>query len=414
MDIAQISYGRLVAYLASVTSDLASAEDALSEAFLAALRTWPERGVPSRPDSWLITAARRSLIDASRRRAVAARALPEIARLLGQSADLVATEDGSGIPDKRLELMFVCTHPAIDPNIRAALMLQTVLGLDAARIGSAYLVAPTTMGQRLSRAKKKVQAAAVPFSIPEPKDLPLRVSAVLDAIYGAYNAGWDDLDSGPPPSDGKSVGLVREALRLARLLAGLLPNEGEVHGLLALMLHSDARSAARRGPDGSFVPLDLQDVHRWSRSDIEEAEQHLAIALSLREIGPYQLHAAIQSVHNRRAASGTTDWVAIAALYEGLVTIAPTVGAHVALAKARTHTHGPLAGVALLDELPPDRVVTYQPYWVVRAFCLRKMQDATASKTAAEQAIALTADPAVRAFLSAEYLSVISSGRQFR
>jgi RNA polymerase sigma-70 factor (ECF subfamily) len=407
-EVARMSYGRLVAYLASVTGDVAAAEDALSDAFLAALRTWPERGVPQRPDAWLVTAARRSLIDAARRRAVAARGLPEIARLLDERAGAAGQ---GGIPDKRLELMFACTHPAIDPAMRSPLMLQTVLGLDAARIASAFLVAPSTMGQRLVRVKAKIKDAGVPMRVPEPPELAERVGSVLDAIYAAYSTGWDDLDTGTPPGGNAPDavhGLVAESIRLARLVTELLPEEPEALGLLALVLHSNARAAARRTADGSFVPLDEQDVGRWSRSEIAQAEACLSAALRLRDarigwrIGPYQLHAAIQSVHNRRAVTGRTDWAAIAGLYDGLVAVTPTIGAVVALAKARCQTDGPVAGLRLLDDLPADRIATYQPYWVVRAHCLRLAGDPLTG-AAAVRAIELTADPGVRRFLAAQY-----------
>ena len=418
-DIARGSYGRLVAYLASVSGDLAAAEDALSDAFLAALRSWPERGVPDRPDSWLVTAARRNLIDFARRRAVAGRSLGEIARLLEQEevSNIVERDtvgagrdhDSSGdvIPDKRLELLFACTHPAIDPTMQAPLMLQSVLGLDAVRIGAAFLVAPATMGQRLVRAKAKIKAAVVPFTVPGAGQLPARVCSVLDAVYAAYGTGWDDRDS-DVPAGGGGVGLVREALRLAGLLTELLPDDAEVHGLRALLLHSDARTAARRTTKGAFVPLDQQDVRLWSHTEMDQAERHLAIALDLHRnaapLGPYQLQAAIQSVHNRRAVTGRTDWAAIAALYDGLVALTPTVGAHVARAKAYSHTMGADAALTLLDELPAGLVVRYQPYWVVRAYCSLRGGDPAGAARAAELAVSLTEDGVVRSYLIQEYL----------
>ena len=408
-DVARGSYGRLVAYLASVSGDIAGAEDALSEAFIAALRTWPERGVPDRPDSWIVTAARRTLIDAARRRSVAERHLGQLMVLLdegGESAEGSDTED-SGIPDKRLELMFACTHPVIDRAMRAPLMLQTVLGVEAGRIGAAFLVPATTMGQRLVRAKAKIKAAGVPFTVPDRDIRSERVSSVLDAVYAAYGTGWDD----PDTEDGAGrdrAGLVHEAIRLAALLTDALPASAEAHGLLSLLLHSDARQPARRGATGQFVPLDRQDVAHWNAAQIERAERHLTIALRLNrpspQVGPYQLQAAIQSVHNRRAATGRTDWAAISALYDGLVTLAPTVGAYVARAKAVGHIHGPYAAVAALEELPPEMVERYQPYWVVLADSRAAGGDRAAAESAARTAVELTADPAVRRHLSSEYL----------
>jgi RNA polymerase sigma-70 factor (ECF subfamily) len=392
-DVARASYGRLVAYLASVTGDLAAAEDALSEAFVAALRTWPDRGVPDRPDSWLVTAARRNLVDAARRRGVATRALPEIARMLPDAPD---PPEGSAapsvVPDKRLELLFACTHPAIDAGVRSPLMLQAVLGLDANRIGAAFLVPATTMGQRLVRAKAKIRQAGIPFTVPPADRLPERVPAVLDAVYAAYGAGWDESHAGDR--------LVREALRLAEVVATLLPDEPEAHGLLALLLHSDARAGARRGPDGRFVPLDEQDVTLWWREAMERAEAHLTRALALRRVGPYQLQAAIQSAHNQRALTGGVDWPGVARLYDGLVGLTPTVGALVARARAHGMADGPHVALRLLGELPVDRVASYQPYWVTMADALRRAGDHTGADAALRRALDLTTDPAVRDHLA--------------
>ncbi len=392
-DTQRASCGRLVAFLASITGDLAAAEDALSDAVLAALRRWPERGVPERPESWLLTVARRNLVDAARRRAVAARHLPELARLVPESAP---EEPTPHIPDRRLELLFACTHPAIDHAMRSPLMLQTVLGLDAGRIAAAFLVSPSTMGQRLVRVKQKIRQAGVPFRIPEAEVLPERLSSVLDAIYAAYGTGWD---GGMTTDDRAGTGLVEEALRLARVLVELLPGEPEPLGLLALLLHSHARSAARRSPAGLFVPLDEQDVTRWDPAAMSEAEHHLGQALERQRLGPYQIHAAIQSVHNRRALTGATDWSAIRRLYDGLITLTPTIGAYVARAAAVTGDRGPAAGLQLLDALPGDRVAAYQPYWAARADALRRAGDHEAADHATEVAVGLTSDPAVRHFL---------------
>ncbi len=410
-DIARGSYGRLVAYLASVSGDIAAAEDALSEAFVAALRSWPERGVPDRPDSWLVTAARRTLVDAARRRSVAQRGLLQIAALLDPepsdgAPDGSPAAGGGVIPDKRLELMFACTHPAIDPWMRAPLMLQAVLGIEAGRIGAAFLVPAATMGQRLVRAKAKIKTAAVPFTVPPADQLAGRLSSVLDAVFAAYGTGWDDLDT-QAPAGGAGAGLTGEALRLATVITELLPGSAEAHGLRALLLHSDARADARRSADGAFVPLDQQDVSLWSRAQMADAEGHLRLALGLNrpapQLGPYQLQAAVQSVHNRRALTGATDWAAVAALYDGLVALTPTVGACVARATAVRHTRGPAAAIALLEELPAELVKRYQPYWVVLAHCRARSGDPAGATAAAATAISLTGDSPVRRHLQAEY-----------
>lgn len=386
-EVAGRSYGRLLAHLAAGSRDLAAAEDALAGAFESALRTWPGHGVPERPEAWLLTTARRSLIDAARRRDVATRALPDLAR--AQDHEPAPEPDDSGIPDKRLELMFTCAHPAIAVGMRSPLMLQTVLGLDAARIASAFLVSPTSMGQRLVRAKAKIKEARIPFVVPTPVDLPERLEFVLDAVYAAYGTGWDD------PT---RRGLADEAVRLARLVAELLPDEPEAHGLLAALLHGEAREGARRSTDGAFVPLGEQDVRRWSPALMAEAERHLSIAAAHRVPGPYQIQAAIQSVHNRRALTGRTDWVGIATLYDSLVTMTPSVGAQVARAAAHMQTGVGAEPLAMLDALDGAVVANYQPYWVVRAHCLHATgADAT---QAARVALGLTEDPAVRRHLT--------------
>lgn len=398
-DVVRGSYGRLLAYLASGTRDIAAAEDALADALLAALRTWPERGVPARPDSWLVTVARRNLVDLSRRRATATRALPQLAVLLQEGGADGPT--GSGIPDVRLQLMFACTHPAVAEPVRSPLMLQTVLGLDAARIASVFLVPTATMAQRLVRAKTTIRAAGIPFTVPPDDVLPQRLGAVLDAVYAAYTAGWDAPgDPTTVPHGSAGTDLAHEAVRLARLLVELVPDHAEGHGLLALLLHCEARRPARRTPDGVFVPLDQQDTRLWSREVMARAEHHLARALPLGDVGPYQLMAAVQSVHNRRAVTGVTDHAAVAALYEGLVQVSPTAGARVAHAAAVSAAGDPARALALLDDLPSARVGGYQPYWVVRSSVLDRLGRRVDAAEARATAVALTTDDAVRAHLT--------------
>ncbi len=400
--VARASYGKLLAVLASGTRDLAAAEDALAEAFLAAVRTWPERGVPEHPEAWLLTAARRTLVDAARRRDVATRALPALARLV-DVPDPDPPEPSSAIPDGRLELLFTCAHPAIAVGVRSPLMLQAVLGLDAARIASAFLVSPASMGQRLVRAKAKIKEAGIPFAVPGPEQLPERLESVLDAVYAAYGTGWDD----PTGRDARRHGLTREAVRLARIVAELLPEQAEAHGLLATLLHSEAREGARRGPDGAFVPLDEQDARRWAPAMMAEAERHLALAYAAvpRDPGPYQLQAAIQSMHNRRAVTGFTDWAAVSGLYDRLVRLTPSVGALVARAAAAMQGGDPAAALALLDALDPERVAGYQPYWVVRAHCLHRAGKGPEAQRAGAVALGLTEDPALRTHLHATFTS---------
>jgi RNA polymerase sigma-70 factor, ECF subfamily len=291
--------------------------------------------------------------------------------------------------------MFACTHPALAADVRAPLMLQAVLGLDAARIAPAFLVKPATLGQQLVRAKQRITANAIPYRVPDRSELPERLGFVLDAIYAAYGTGWED----PGGLDLQRADLTDEAIHLALAVAELLPAEAEAHGLAALLLHSDARRAARRDGDGRFVPLAEQDTTKWSGDRIASAESHLAAALALGTIGPYQLQAAIQSVHNRRAMTGTTDWVAISALYDGLVQLAPSLGAAVARASAHLHAHGPTAAGDALADVDAAVAEAYQPYWVTLAEVALAGGDHELADRAMARAIDLTADPHVVEYL---------------
>lgn len=391
---ARDSYGRLVAFLAARSRDVAAAEDALADAFRTALVTWPRTGVPDKPEAWLLTAARRRLIDGARRARVQEDALPTLLAVADTAQDLAST--GIMFPDERLKLLFICAHPAIDAAARTPLMLQTVLGLDAARIASAFLVRPSAMGQRLARAKTKIRDAGIAFELPEAKELPPRLDAVLAAIYAAYGSGWDDVAGADP----RRKGLAVEAIGLARLLLRLMPAEPEAQGLLALMLHCEARRNARRTETGSYVPLSEQDVMLWSRPMIEEAEQFLTAAAHAGRIGRFQLEAAIQSVHAGRASTGRTDWEAIALLYEGLVRLAPTIGALVGRAAAVAEARGPATGWGLLEAIPAEAVKSYQPYWALAAHLLKRMQRSGEADAAYSRAIGLCEDPAMREFLA--------------
>ena len=380
---ARASYGRLLAYLAARWRDVARAEDALE--------TWPRTGVPDNPEAWLLTAARRRLVDGARHAGVAAAAEADLNVMLDERADAAP----AAFPDERLALLFVCAHPAIDEAARTPLMLQTVLGLDAARIASAFLVAPATMSQRLVRVKAKIREAGIRFEMPAPGELAARLDAVLEAIYAAYGSGWEDVAG----SDPRRRGLAEEAIWLGRLVARLLPDEPEAQGLLALMLYCEARRAARRNAAGAYVPLGFQDPRRWSRPMIEEAEEVLAGAARLKAAGRFQLEAAIQSVHAQRVRTGETDWEAVTLLYEGLLRHAPTIGARVAHAAALGEARDAEAGLAALDAIPPDEVATYQPYWALRGHVLKALGRAAEAGEAYERAIGLSEDPAVRAFL---------------
>ena len=390
--VARESYGRLVAYLSANTRDVASAEDALSNALVAALTAWPRDGVPQNPEAWLLTTARHSFIDHVRHQQVAEASEPTLKLLRDDSMEMTLSPE---FPDERLKLLFVCTHPAIDPAMHTPLMLQTVLGLDAVRIAQAFLVSPATMGQRLVRAKTKIRDAGVQFEVPQERELPQRLDAVLEAIYAAFGIGWDDMAG----VDQRGRDLAEEAIWLARVLLQLMPTEAEVQGLLALMLHCEARRPARRGPDGRYIPLSEQDTQRWSLPLIEEAERHLAAAASRGRIGRFQLEAAIQSVHTERARCGRTEWTAIVLFYEQLIRISPTLGTRTGYAAALGEAIGPEAGLAALDEIDPDDVSAYQPYWAVRAHLLQRLGIASEAFAAFDRAIGLAEDPTVKQFL---------------
>jgi predicted RNA polymerase sigma factor len=392
--VARESYGRLVAYLSSHTRDVASAEDALSSALVKALTTWPRDGVPQNPEAWLLTTARHSLIDLVRHQQVAEATEPTLLLLSEESKEpnmTLSTE----FSDERLKLLFVCAHPAIDPAMHTPLMLQTVLGLDAARIAHAFLISPTTMGQRLVRAKTKIRDGGIQFEIPQERELSQRLDAVLEAIYAAFGIGWDDMAG----VDQRGRDLAEEAIWLARVLLQLMPREAEVHGLLALMLHCEARRAARRSPDGRYVPLSEQDAQQWSLPLIEEAERHLGEASSRGRTGRFQLEAAIQSVHAERARSDRIEWAAIMMFYEQLIRISPTLGTRTGYAAAVAEAKGPEAGLAMLDGIKPDDVSSYQPYWAVRAHLLQRLGKPSDAADAFDRAIGLAEDPAVRQFL---------------
>jgi predicted RNA polymerase sigma factor len=390
--VARESYGRLVAYLSSHTRDVASAEDALSNALVSALTAWPRDGVPRNPEAWLLTTARHSLIDLVRHQQVALASEPTILLLRNEPKGVTLSAE---FPDERLKLLFVCTHPAIDPAMHTPLMLQTVLGLDAARIAQAFLVSPTTMGQRLVRAKTKIHDGGIQFEVPQDRELPQRLDAVLQAIYAAFGIGWD----GMAGVDQRGRDLAEEAMWLGRVLLQLMPTESEVRGLLALMLHCEARRPARRGPDGRYIPLSEQDSQQWSLPLIEEAERLLGEAARRGRAGRFQLEAAIQSVHAERARSGRTEWAAITLFYEQLIRISPTVGTRTGYAAAVGEARGPEAGLAVLDGIDLDATSNYQPYWAVRAHLLRRLGKTSEAAHAFDRAIGLAEDPAVRQFL---------------
>jgi predicted RNA polymerase sigma factor len=391
--VARHSYGKLIAFLAARTGDVAAAEDALSEAFASALEDWPRNGCPANPGAWLLTVARRKLIDAARRRRTAEMAASRVLAITETLADTSATAD---IPDHRLALMFACAHPAIEAGIRAPLMLQVVLGLDAATIASAFLLTPATMSQRLVRAKNKIRQAGIPFAIPEREELPGRLDTVLDAVYAAFAEGWTDAGG----TDVARRDLAEEAVFLGRLVVELLPETSEALGLLALMLHAEARRRARRNERGEYVPLARQDPALWDAGMIDEAEDLLRRASAADSIGRYQLEAALQSAHVHRRRSGRANWAEVVHLYDVLLALSgsPVVAINRALAIAELD--GADAALEAMRQLADDtRLNEYQPYWAARAELLARTGANEEARRAYQIAIGLERDPAVRRFL---------------
>ncbi|MGN6232443.1 MAG: RNA polymerase sigma factor [Trinickia sp.] len=391
-DVARRSYGKLVALLAMRTRDVAAAEDVLADAFAAALIDWPKRGCPANPEAWLMTVARRRAIDAARHRRVGDQLMTEFVLL----ADEIDERDPSALPDRRLALLFACTHPALEATICTPLMLQVVLGLDAKTIASAFLTSPAAMGKRLARAKGKIRDAGVPFSVPERDELPRRLAAVLDAIYAAFAEGWSD----PVGGDTVRHDLAGEALFLAQLLVELLPQEPEALGLLSLMLFAHARRDARRDAAGDYVPLSEQDPSQWNAPMIDAADALLLRASTFKAIGRFQLEAALQSAHVHRCRTRRPNWDEVVQLYDALLVIAasPVIAVNRALAVAECE--GPRAALDALAPYANDpRLAQYQPYWAARADLLARAGSTAEALGAYDMAIGLERDPALRKFL---------------
>ncbi|MGW8568390.1 RNA polymerase sigma factor [Isoptericola sp. NPDC055881] len=395
---ARDGYGRLVALLAAGSGDLQAAEDALGDALERALRTWPDDGVPDNPAGWLLTVARRRLRD--RQRSAEVRRTTPLAPERHAPVRLEDV-DPDAVGDRRLELMLVCAHPAVDPVARTPLMLTTVLGFTAAQVAPAFSVPAATMATRLVRAKRRIRDAGVPFTIPDRSALPGRMADVLEAVYGAYVVEWSTAASEPRR-------LPSEALRLAEVLAQLQPDDPEVRGLAALVLLSSARADARTDALGRFVPLTEQDPARWDADAIAQAHAHLRAAHARGTLGRFQLEAAVQAMHCARRPGEPPDWPALLRLHDALQQVAPSLGGAVARAAVVAETSGPAAGLAALDTLG-DRAARFQPAWAVRADLLARLGHATAAAAAFDRAASLTSDPALRSHLDARRCALLRS-----
>lgn len=393
-EVFRTEYGRCVSTLTRVLGDISLAEDAVADAFTVAVSAWDPHDLPPNPGGWITTTARRRAIDRLRREST--REARHAEALLLQSNDgdpFAVAEEVGAVRDDRLRMLFTCCHPALAPDARVALTLRLLGGLETPDVARAFLVPEATLAQRIVRAKKKIKDANIPYRVPRDADLPDRLAGVLAVVYLIYNAGH----TAPSGESLHRVELCAEAVRLARLLVELMPDEPEALGLLALVLLLESRRPARTAADGSLVLLPDQDRTRWDRALITEGQALVAACLRRNRPGPYQLQAAINAVHADTADGAGTDWTQIVALYDHLMAIAPTPVVALNRAVALAERDGPSAGLAELERL---ELPGYQPYWVSRAELLARSGRTAEAREAFDRALALTGNAVEHAYLT--------------